>query len=459
MKFFIKLILFFFCCICFSEKKAENYYEIFGVPQDATAEELHAAYRRKAKEYHPDKYTDPKKKEIANKMMQQLNDWYDVLKDPQQRRLYDEYLRETASDYERDFKTWRDKRRNRGYGGASSSARNSANGGANSSSNRSHQSAGNKSYGGANSSSKRSRSSSQNSSHQNQRYNGTKLHHSINLEDSAKAYRFVNILLKTGAFPININAKDSNGDTALTLAVKQIFSGKKMFRMYRMKIINLILSVEGLNINAKNNKGDTALALAVAMNSDRAVLLLLSAGADPNIPGSDGHLLHALLSNMENRKSQEGRMYYNSIPRQILKKGRNSSLYILLYLQQYGIDVAYKNSSSLTPFHFSLLNRFFYYSLAKTFKAEWQVRSATNYTKRLIDFLIRNGFADYLINNPQERETIDSLLIQRGFLDEFRLLGRHLERKRSAGNNNPPETRFFDRCYAVFNQLAAKWKR
>lgn len=38
---------------------ARNYYEILGVAQDATAEEIHRAYRRLARQYHPDVSSSP----------------------------------------------------------------------------------------------------------------------------------------------------------------------------------------------------------------------------------------------------------------------------------------------------------------------------------------------------------------------------------------------------------------
>ena len=480
-KLVLNLFLIIFCCICFSEKKPENYYELFDVPQNATERQIHAAYIRLAGEYHPDKYTDPKKKKTAEEMFKQIQEWYNVLKDPEQRRLYDQYLRETASDSEKeDFKDWKDNRRflkNRGYGGTSSSARNSANGGANSSSSRSHQSAGNRGYGGANSSSKRSGPHSQNDSVESYIYFGTQLHHAIKSEDPAKAHRFVANLLNIGGF--DINAKDSNGDTALALAFKRTFPKNDKVKIInliltaegldinakdsngdtvlilalayaetfdkidRVRVIKNILAVEGLDINAQDRNGDTALAWAVTRNKDRIALLLLKAGADPNIPGSDGPLLHELLSRMANRREKGGYYDGNNIPLQLVKEGMKSSFNILRYLQQYGIDTALKNSAGWTPLHFSLLKNFYYYSFRNVYRDYWEA-NPIEYTKKLIDFLIRNGFADYLINNPQEREQIDSLFVKRGLSDEFHLLSRRLARKRSE------RMRLVNHCWAIF---------
>ena len=60
-----------------------NPYEILGVAQNATAEEIKRAYRRKAKECHPDLNPgDP----TANERMQRVNEAYDRLTHPEKYR-------------------------------------------------------------------------------------------------------------------------------------------------------------------------------------------------------------------------------------------------------------------------------------------------------------------------------------------------------------------------------------
>ncbi len=66
----------------------KDYYEILGVPRNATEEEIKAAYRRLAKKYHPDVAED---KEKAEKIFREINEAYQVLSDPEKRRLYDMY--------------------------------------------------------------------------------------------------------------------------------------------------------------------------------------------------------------------------------------------------------------------------------------------------------------------------------------------------------------------------------
>lgn len=66
-------------------------YAILEVPHDADSETIHRAYRRLARLYHPDKAThrNPEIRALAEKKMQALNAAYDLLGDPEKRRLYD----------------------------------------------------------------------------------------------------------------------------------------------------------------------------------------------------------------------------------------------------------------------------------------------------------------------------------------------------------------------------------
>ena len=62
-------------------------YSILGVPTAATAEEIRAAYRRLARQYHPDLNSNPE----AEARMKEINEAYATLSDPARRRYYDIY--------------------------------------------------------------------------------------------------------------------------------------------------------------------------------------------------------------------------------------------------------------------------------------------------------------------------------------------------------------------------------
>src|SRR5947207_3304456 len=65
----------------------KDYYESLGVPRTASDAEIKKAFRKLAREYHPDVAKDKKK---AEEKFKEINEAYEVLSDPAKRKKYDE---------------------------------------------------------------------------------------------------------------------------------------------------------------------------------------------------------------------------------------------------------------------------------------------------------------------------------------------------------------------------------
>src|SRR6516162_3399707 len=64
-----------------------DYYEVLGVQRNANEDEVKKAFRRLARQFHP----DVNKEKGAEARFKEINEAYEVLGDPQKRRIYDRF--------------------------------------------------------------------------------------------------------------------------------------------------------------------------------------------------------------------------------------------------------------------------------------------------------------------------------------------------------------------------------
>jgi DnaJ-related protein SCJ1 len=86
MLFFSTLAL--LCLIPLIALAAEDYYKLLNLDKDADERQIKKAYRTLSKKYHPDKNPDD---ETAHQKFVEIAEAYDVLIDPEVRKIYDQY--------------------------------------------------------------------------------------------------------------------------------------------------------------------------------------------------------------------------------------------------------------------------------------------------------------------------------------------------------------------------------
>ena len=80
--------------VLLSLANCKNLYQVFGLKQNATQQEIKAAYRKLAKIYHPDK----NKEDGAAEKYIEINEAHEILSNTKLRRIYDRKGYEAAKN-------------------------------------------------------------------------------------------------------------------------------------------------------------------------------------------------------------------------------------------------------------------------------------------------------------------------------------------------------------------------
>lgn len=68
-----------------------DFYEVLGVPKNASDDEIKKAYRKISSKYHPDRHQGDEAKTTAEEKFKEGKEAYEMLSDPQKRAAYDQY--------------------------------------------------------------------------------------------------------------------------------------------------------------------------------------------------------------------------------------------------------------------------------------------------------------------------------------------------------------------------------
>lgn len=83
----------------------KDYYAVMGISADASAHDIKMAYRRLARKFHP----DLNKEADAEKNFKDLGEAYEVLKDPEKRKVYDQMRAQPQAQYDSAYASGQDR--------------------------------------------------------------------------------------------------------------------------------------------------------------------------------------------------------------------------------------------------------------------------------------------------------------------------------------------------------------
>ena len=94
---------------------ARDPYEVLGVKQTATPDEIKKAYRGMVKKYHPDNYKDNPLEELAKEKMQEINEAYESIQGGKNTNGQTDYRAPNGSSQDWQ-QQWQQQRTNSAYG-------------------------------------------------------------------------------------------------------------------------------------------------------------------------------------------------------------------------------------------------------------------------------------------------------------------------------------------------------
>lgn len=95
---------------------ARDPYEVLGIKQTATLDEVKKAYRVMVKKYHPDNYKDNPLEDLAKEKMQEINEAYESIQTGKAGNGQGNYRAPNGSAQQDWQQQWQQQRQNSNYG-------------------------------------------------------------------------------------------------------------------------------------------------------------------------------------------------------------------------------------------------------------------------------------------------------------------------------------------------------